>query len=117
MDATRKIGASYSHALCLFLYAAYSRLHCYTDIHAIYYSFRDFPDFIGCLHSPLLPSRKRRTKMVFDFKSNQETALITILGTKDGYQPTRPGFFLAPADIISNNERFLLPLSQYRNLL
>jgi hypothetical protein len=55
--------------------------------------------------------------MVFDFKSNQETALITILGTKDGYQPTRPEFFLAPLISFLTMSVVLLLLPQYRNLL
>ncbi len=29
----------------------------------------------------------------------------TLLGTTQGYQPNRPGFFLIPADAESNNER------------
>jgi hypothetical protein len=29
----------------------------------------------------------------------------TIVGTTQGYQPGRPGFFLVPADAKSNNER------------
>ncbi|MCX5849303.1 MAG: hypothetical protein NTW65_07620 [Deltaproteobacteria bacterium] len=28
-----------------------------------------------------------------------------MVGTTNGYQPTRPGFFVVPADINSNNER------------
>ena len=41
MDATRKIGASYCHALCLSFYFIFFRIHCHKDIHAFYYSLTD----------------------------------------------------------------------------
>ncbi|MGP8153280.1 MAG: DUF6982 domain-containing protein [Smithella sp.] len=55
--------------------------------------------------------------MVFDFQSNQEASLITILGITNSYQSTRPGFFLAPADIISNNERYFVATSAIQKSL
>ena len=76
MDAARKIGTSYCHALCLSFYVAFFRIHCYQNIYAIYYSLCTSLNLIGRVCYPLLPTRKRRAKMVFDFQSNQSTALI-----------------------------------------
>jgi len=47
---------------------------------------------------PSLPVTGRKIKAVF--KDGE-----LMVGTTNGYQPTRPGFFLIPADINSNNER------------
>jgi hypothetical protein len=44
------------------------------------------------------PTPGRRIKVVFDDGEVVE-------GTTTGYQPTRPGFFVEPADPSSNNER------------
>ena len=46
----------------------------------------------------LHPALGRRIKVVFDDGEVVE-------GTTTGYQPTRPGFFVEPADPGSNNER------------
>lgn len=47
---------------------------------------------------PSRPPSGRKIKVVF--KDGE-----TIVGTTQGYQPGRPGFFLVPADPSSNNER------------
>ena len=47
---------------------------------------------------PLHPPAGRRITVVF---MDGET----LVGTTMGYQPGRPGFFLEPADVDSNNER------------
>jgi hypothetical protein len=39
-----------------------------------------------------------------------------IVGTTNGYQPTRPGFFLIPADANSNNERCFVIASATREV-
>jgi hypothetical protein len=84
MDAARKIGTSYCHALCLSFYVAFLRIHCYQNIHTVYYSFSTSFNFIGRVYYPLLPTRKQRAKMVFDFQSNQSTALIPRRGINNG---------------------------------
>jgi hypothetical protein len=47
---------------------------------------------------PSLPLTGRKIKVLF--KDGE-----LMVGTTNGYQPTRPGFFLIPADPKSNNER------------
>jgi hypothetical protein len=47
---------------------------------------------------PARPAPGRKIRVVF---SDGEV----IVGTTQGYQPNRPGFFVFPADAISNNER------------
>jgi hypothetical protein len=47
---------------------------------------------------PSIPLVGRKIKVIF--KDGE-----LMVGTTNGYQPTRPGFFLIPADINSNNER------------
>jgi len=47
---------------------------------------------------PAKPVPGRKIKVVF-------TDSEVILGTTQGYQPGRPGFFIIPADPQSNNER------------
>jgi hypothetical protein len=47
---------------------------------------------------PTKPVPGRKIKVVF-------TDSEVILGTTQGYQPGRPGFFIIPADPQSNNER------------
>ena len=47
---------------------------------------------------PAAPAAGRRIKVVF---SDGEV----LVGTTTGYQPGRPGFFLVPADLTSNNDR------------
>lgn len=47
---------------------------------------------------PSIPLTGRKIKAVF--KDGE-----LMVGTTNGYQPTRPGFFLIPADTNSNNER------------
>jgi hypothetical protein len=84
MDATRKIGTSYCHALCLSFYIAFFRIHSYQNIYAITHPFSTSFNFIGRVYYSLLPTRKRRAKMVFDFQSNQSTALIPRRGINNG---------------------------------
>jgi hypothetical protein len=84
MDATRKIGTSYCHALCLSFYIAFFRIHSYKNIYDITHPFSTSLNFIGRVCYPLLPTRKRRTKMVFAFQSNQSTALIPRRGINNG---------------------------------
>lgn len=47
---------------------------------------------------PVKPAPGRKIRVVF---ADGEV----LVGTTQGYQPNRPGFFLAPADPASNNER------------
>jgi len=47
---------------------------------------------------PSFPPTGRKIKVLF--KDGE-----LMVGTTNGYQPTRPGFFLVPADRNSNNER------------
>jgi hypothetical protein len=47
---------------------------------------------------PAKPAMGRKLRVVF--KDGE-----TLVGTTQGYQPGRPGFFLSPADAGSNNER------------
>jgi hypothetical protein len=47
---------------------------------------------------PFAPSSGRRMQVTF--KDGE-----TLVGITQGYQPGRPGFFLVPADPLSNNER------------
>jgi len=47
---------------------------------------------------PLRPALGRGIKVVFNDGE-------VVVGTTTGYQPTRPGFFVEPADPGSNNER------------
>lgn len=54
--------------------------------------YNDLKDF----NTPAASGRKLRVV----FKDGE-----TILGTTQGYQPNRPGFFLVPADPHSNNDR------------
>jgi hypothetical protein len=77
MDAARETGASYCHAFCLFFYVAFFWVRCYKAIHAVYYSISNSLNPIGRVYYPLLPTRKWRAKMVFDFQPNQATVLIT----------------------------------------
>ena len=48
--------------------------------------------------SPTRPALGRKIRVVF-------TDGEVIVGTTQGYQPNRPGFFVFPADAGSNNER------------
>ena len=84
MDAARKIGTSYCHALCLSFYFAFFRIHCHKNFHVVYYSLCTSLNLIGRVYYPLLPTRKQRAKMVFDFQSNQSTALIPRRGINNG---------------------------------
>ncbi len=47
---------------------------------------------------PFAPSSGKRVQVTF--KDGE-----VLVGITQGYQPGRPGFFLAPADPLSNNER------------
>jgi hypothetical protein len=71
MDATRKNGSFNCYAFYLSFHVDYIRIRRNTNITAFYNSFRYSPYFIIRLYHPLLPARKRRAKMVFDFQSNQ----------------------------------------------
>jgi hypothetical protein len=71
------------------------------DLKAVFFV-KDFTGFPA--HHPrqefntARPPAGRRIKVAF--KDNE-----VIVGTTQAYQPDRPGFFLVPADPLSNNER------------
>lgn len=52
----------------------------------------------GNAFDPTKPHQGRRIRV--EFKDGE-----VLLGTTQGYQPDRPGFFVIPADAASNNER------------
>ena len=53
---------------------------------------------------PFAPAPGRKVKVTF--KDGE-----VLVGTTQGYQPDRPGFFLLPADPRSNNERCFVVMS------
>jgi hypothetical protein len=58
---------------------------------------------------PSIPLIGRKIKTLF-----QDGELM--VGTTNGYQPTRTGFFVVPADIKSNNERCFVMTSATQNI-
>ena len=71
------------------------------ELKAVFFvkDFAGNPEYSEHLEADALhPALGRRIKVVF---SDGEV----VVGTTTGYQPTRPGFFVEPADPVSNNER------------
>jgi hypothetical protein len=71
------------------------------DLKAIFF----VKDFVGNPNykddqnfDPSKPAVGRKIKVVF--RDNE-----TLIGTTQGYQPDRPGFFVVPCDVKSNSER------------
>jgi Family of unknown function (DUF6982) len=58
---------------------------------------------------PSHPPAGRRIRVVF--KDGE-----VLVGTTTGYQPGRPGFFLVPADVSSNNERCYIVAAATREI-
>ena len=59
---------------------------------------------------PKKPAIGRRIKV--EFRDGE-----VLIGTTQAYEPTRPGFFLIPADATSNNQRCYVPNSAVRRVL
>ena len=70
------------------------------DLKAIFFvkDFTGRPDYTptNAFESDRTPAASRKIKVVF---ADGEV----IVGTTQGYQPSRPGFFMVPADAASNN--------------
>jgi len=59
--------------------------------------------------SPEAPAAGRKIEVTF--RDGE-----VLLGTTQGYQPGRPGFFLVPADAASNNERCFIVTASTRSI-
>jgi hypothetical protein len=90
MDAARKAGSSNCHAFCVPFYVAFLGICHYKHFNPDYKDKKEFDSG----KAPV----GRKIKIVF--KDGE-----LMVGTTNGYQPGRPGFFIVPADPNSNIER------------
>jgi hypothetical protein len=56
-------------------------------------------------------ARAAGRKVLVEFKDGE-----TIVGTTQGYQPDRPGFFVVPVDPKSNNDRCFVVMAAVKNV-
>jgi hypothetical protein len=84
----------------------------FSEIKALFFvrDFKGNPDRVANTASAAaIPVAGRKIRVVF-----QDGEIM--LGTTNGYQPERPGFFVVPADAGSNNERCFVISSATREV-